>query len=136
MNGAETPVEPLSWWVAVICFAMCALAFYGHFAYRRPGRLGDSWLRHNYFNEHVPSVIRYAPLNMLPVSGVFGLWGGIAAMSHLFGNSITNYVVAILAILSVIAAAIGVKRHLSGYPDETKPQWLIDEERKRSTPNE
>ncbi|MEU8800912.1 hypothetical protein [Spirillospora sp. NPDC048819] len=136
MNGAETTVEPLSWWVAVICFTMCAIAFYGHFAYRRKGRLSSSWLRHNYFNEYVPPMIRYAPLNMLPVSGMFALWGGIVVMSHLPENDLTDYVIAILLILSVIAVAVGIKRHLSGYPDELKSEWLIEEERKRNTPEE
>ncbi|MGW5417338.1 hypothetical protein [Actinomadura geliboluensis] len=129
--AAEAQVEPLSWWVAVLCFAMFALAFYGHFAYRRYGRLSRSWLRYNYFNENVPGMIRYAPLNMLPISSVFALWGLIAVVSHLPENDVTYWISAVLVVLSAVAAIIAITRHLAGYSDKKKPQWLIDEERRR-----
>ncbi|QKW38102.1 hypothetical protein HUT06_32260 [Actinomadura sp. NAK00032] len=131
MGAAATPVEPLSWWVAAICFGMCFIGFFLRFAYRRKGRFAETWLRHQYFNENLSPVIRCAPLNLVPTSSVFALWGVVAVLSHLPGNDFTDYGIAILAVLSAIAAAIAVKRHLSGYPDRVKPRWLLDEERKR-----
>lgn len=132
MSGAETPVEPLSWWVAVISFAMSSIAFYGHFAYRKKGRLSRAWLRYNYFNERVPLMTRYAPLNMLPISSVFGLWGAIAVVSRLPDNDATDWIAAILAILSGVAAVVAIVRPYVGFSDEKKPQWLVEEERKRN----
>ncbi|MFG2019043.1 hypothetical protein [Actinomadura geliboluensis] len=131
MSGAEAPVEPLSWWVAVICFGLCSIGFLGRFLYRKKGRVADIWLRYHHANDNLSPVIRYAPLNLVPTSSVFALWGAVVVLSHLPENSITDYGIAALAILSAIAAAIAVKRHLSGYPDDIKPQWLLDEERKR-----
>ncbi|MEU8346050.1 hypothetical protein SAMN05443665_10523 [Actinomadura meyerae] len=131
VDDAEASTEPLSWWVAVICFGMCFIGFLGRFAYRKKGRLAETWLRYHYFNENLSPVIRYAPLNFVPTASIFALWGAVAVLSHLPDNDITDYAIGILAILSAIAAAVAVKRHLSGYPDEVKPQWLLEEERRR-----
>lgn len=133
MNGAGTPVEPLPWWVAVICFTMCAMSIYGHFSLWRKNRFADTWMRRHYFNEYLPSLIRYAPLNMLPIGAMFALWGVVSVMSYLPVNDITDYVIAILLISSMVALAISVKRLIFGFPDKVKPQWLIDEERARNT---
>lgn len=46
-------------------FRHVVIGFFGHFAYRRKGRLSDTWLRHVYFNENLHPWIRYAPLNLL-----------------------------------------------------------------------
>jgi uncharacterized membrane protein len=68
---------------------------------------------------------------MLPVETVFTLWGVAALLTRFPGRA--QDVAAVLLIMSVWPAAIGIKRDLLGYPDKVKPSWLNVED--GQTPN-
>ncbi|QKG20115.1 binding-protein-dependent transport system inner membrane protein [Actinomadura verrucosospora] len=130
MSRFVASTESLPWWMAVALFGVSIVALLGHLSFKCGTRIAVNWVRYNYFNRFLPPLIREAPLNLLLGSATFALWGCIVVLSHFPKNQIFDYIIAVLAIASMIPPAVYVKRWLTGYPDRLKPQWLLEEERR------
>ncbi|MGI5325095.1 hypothetical protein [Actinomadura nitritigenes] len=136
MSGTEASVEPLSWWMAALFFGTAIFFLAGHLNFKRGTRIAVKWVQYNYFNGLLPPLAREAPFNLLPASITLTLWGGIVILSHAPDGELWNDLIAIFAITSMIPFAFPVKWRLTGYPDAIKPQWLVEEERKRNFTDE
>ena len=84
-----------------------------------------------YFDESMPAILRYGPLVSVPAGLFFVASGALIAVGTERGALWADVVIAIVAVIWFVAGSLSVIWSFRP-PEWLKPEWLRDEERRRT----